>query len=116
MRISSVLFAVSLPCLASAGDYDGVYRPAGYQGWDCKTIGSDGGALAIKAGQFFGVESACDLTNPTPVRGMDATLFDMICSAEGESYSERLMIMHSAEGGIVTIRNGYASALERCPD
>ncbi|MGH1576761.1 hypothetical protein [Planktotalea sp.] len=111
--ILSVAFAV-IPSFALAGEYDGIYRPVDYKDWDCKNVGMDGGALQIKDGQFFGVESACDLTNPTPVRDMNATLFDMICSAEGETFSERILIMHT-EDGVLTVRDqGYVSELTRC--
>ena len=74
----------------------------------------DGGALQIKDGQFFGVENTCDLTNPTPVRDMNATLFDMICSAEGESYSERILIAHTENGVVTLSSDGYANQLTRC--
>jgi len=91
---------------------DGVYRPAGST-WDCVSVGSDGGALAIRDGVFYGVESACTLTRPTPVNGMNALLFDADCSGEGESYSFRVMFL-ALQDGLAMIQDGAVTELERC--
>ena len=47
--------------MAAAQGIDGLYRPDAEwaEGWDCKTIGADGGAIAIRDGVFFGVETQC---------------------------------------------------------
>lgn len=107
--------AVSLAVLATplaAQEFDGIYRPAG-SAWDCKSVGSDGGAMAVRDGMFYGVESACKLTNPTPVKGMRAVLFDAECEGEGETYGYRMMLMQLA-GGIAVMTDGYANEYERC--
>ena len=102
---------------SSAGAYDGLYRPAGPagDGWSClaKHVGMDGGAMAVGEGRFLGVESSCELTNPVAVRGMAATLFDAVCSGEGESYSYRMMLMKTATG-IAFVHDGFAISFERC--
>ena len=97
---------------AWAQEFDGLYRPAGST-WDCQSVGSDGGALAVRDGVLYGVESACSLTNPTRVNGMNAMLFDAECSGEGETYSYRVMLLQIA-GGLVVIQDGSVSELERC--
>jgi len=114
MRFLLILSFSILPHVASAGEYDGLYRPADYTGWDCKSVGMDGGAMQIKDGRFYGVESVCDLTKPTLVRDMNATLFDLICTAEGEEYSERILIAHSEDGVLTVRKNGLATQLTRC--
>ncbi|MBN2907801.1 MAG: hypothetical protein JXJ18_13910 [Rhodobacteraceae bacterium] len=117
MRLVAVCAVLVLgPGAAAADAYDGLYRPDApwAQGWDCRSVGMDGGALAVMNGTFYGVENKCALTNPVPVRGMAATLYDGQCAGEGVTYSERIMLMRSANG-IVVIRDGYASALIRCP-
>ena len=81
--------------------------------WDCTSIGSDGGALAIRDGVFYGVESACTLTKPTPVNGMSAMLYDAECNGEGESYGFRVMFMALGDG-LAMIQDGAVSELERC--
>lgn len=111
MRWFAVLLCLlALP--AVAGPYDGTYRPdaSWAESWDCKSIGSDGGALAVRDDTFFGVENTCDLTNPVKVRDMNATLYDAQCSGEG-LVSRELMI---SDRGILLIRDGFASELKRC--
>ena len=108
------LLALATPALATP--YEGVFRPnyAWASGWNCRDVGMDGGAVAIQGDRMIGVENACRLTNPVAVRGMNATLYDAECSGEGESYSERIMLMLSGEGNVVVIRDGWASEWARC--
>ena len=116
MRLILTLLATVAAAPVVAGPYDGVYRPdqPWAQNWDCESIGMDGGALAVRDGVFFGVEAQCQLTNPVSVRGMAATLYDAVCSGEGESYDQRMMLMTTANG-IAFATDGVVSALRRCP-
>ncbi|AZL59777.1 hypothetical protein EI545_13595 [Tabrizicola piscis] len=99
----------------AAGPFDGIYRPdyAWAEGWDCQSVGQDGGALAVQGDVFTGVENQCSLTNPVPVTGMDAILYDAQCAGEGESYSYRIMLMRLPEG-IAVIQDGSVSELRTC--
>jgi hypothetical protein len=101
--ILASLIATTIP--AAAGPFDGVYRPDGATSWDCTAIGSDGGALAVRDDVFYGVESACQLTNPVAVNGMSAVLY-VQCSSEGEN--GRMPKAHDADagagGGLAVIR------------
>ena len=108
-----VLALALVPFAALADGFDGIYRPEGLGGWDCRSIGSDGGALAVRDGVFYGVESACQLTNPVAVNGMSAVLFDAECSGEGESYAKRMMLMRVPDG-LVVIEDGFVSLLRSC--
>lgn len=112
----TVAFGLSLACLVAspvlAGPFDGRYRPLG-SGWDCQTLGSDGGMLEIRDDVFYGVESACTLTNPTEVEGMSGLLYDAECNGEGNSYSYRMMLMLVPEG-LAVIEDGWVNVLERC--
>ncbi len=98
-----------------AGSLDGKYRPAGeeYSGWDCKNIGSDGGALAIEGNVIFGVESACTLNNPVNVNGMNAVLYDAQCAGEGYEWSERVMLMET-DRGVYNITDKFVAEWQRC--
>jgi hypothetical protein len=111
MRALAVFLAVVATPLA-AQEFDGLYRPAG-SAWDCTSVGSDGGALAVRDGVLYGVESACSLTNPTRVNGMNAALFDAECTGEGESYSYRVMLLRIPDG-LAVIEDGSVNELERC--
>lgn len=101
------------PGLALATPYDGVYRQNANA--DCALIGVDGGAFKLEDGIFYGVESECRMTRPVNVVDMDATLYTMVCSGEGSSWTERAMVMQAAEGdGIIMIWDGYAFRYQRC--
>jgi hypothetical protein len=113
MRAASLalLAALSSPALA----FDGLYRPdqPWAEGWDCQTIGMDGGALAVREGRFYGVENTCELTNPTAIRGMEGVLYDAVCSGEGETETYRMVLMR-VDGGLAVIRDGWVNLLKRC--
>ena len=113
MRLTLVLAMLSGPALA--GPFDGIYRPdqPWAAGWDCESIGQDGGALAVQGDIFTGVENQCRLTNPVQVTGMDAVLYDAECAGEGETYSYRLMLMRLPDG-IAVIQDGSVSELLTC--
>lgn len=113
-RLASLALAV-VAAPALAGPYDGLYRPdhPAAEGWDCTSVGMDGGALAIRDGRFEGLENACDLTNPVQVRGMQATLFDAVCMGEGMRDEYRMMLLKT-DIGVTVISQGYANALRRC--
>ena len=96
--------------------FDGLYAPErGFESWRCTAeyLGGDGGAVGVVDGFLEGVESSCKLTKPTKVRGMDAVLYDAICSSEGEQYSYRVMLMRR-DNGIYVVQNGYASEWRSC--
>ncbi|MFZ7091769.1 hypothetical protein [Primorskyibacter sp. 2E233] len=105
-----ILSLVALP--AVAGPYDGLYKPQG-SNWNCRDIGQDGGAIAVRGNTFDGVESRCALKNPVAVRGMSATLYDAECSGEGMTYGYRMMLL-SSPPGLTVISEGYANYLEPC--
>ncbi|QGX97487.1 hypothetical protein EI983_04025 [Roseovarius faecimaris] len=101
---------------ASATPFDGLYAPSeSFAMWSCQAedIGADVGAVGIMKDYLQGVENACKLTNPTNVRGMDAVLYDAICSGEGEKYSHRVMLMRH-DNGIYVIQDGYAAEWRSC--
>ena len=112
----SLVLAVLLAGPAAAQSFDGLYRPATEWGatWDCRTVGADGGAIAIGEGVLRGVETYCRLTAPVAVRGMSAVLYDMVCAGEGEEYTERAMLMTTPEG-VAIITDGFLSEYQRCP-
>ncbi|PTV95613.1 hypothetical protein C8J27_104251 [Rhodobacter aestuarii] len=108
----------ALTCMMAApvfaGPFEGLYQPAGMN-WSCRVelIGADGGALAIRGDWLEGVESSCELTQPTPVRDMKAVLYDAVCSGEGMEYTARVMIL-SHDDGVYVIRRGYVSDWRFC--
>lgn len=111
MRLAFLMVMAATPALA----FDGLYRPdePWAEGWDCQTVGMDGGALAVQDGKFYGVENTCELTNPTAIRGMDGILYDAVCTGEGMTATLRMMLMQ-VEGGLAVIRDGSVTTLKRC--
>ena len=113
MRLAVLL--TLLATTANATPFDGLYRPDATwaEGWDCVSVGSDGGALSIENNTFNGVENTCTLSNPTPVRGMDAILYDAECSGEGMTNKERMMIMRTYSG-IAIVRDLSVAPMVSC--
>ncbi len=111
IRIFSAIALI--PTLASATPYDGVYKQTATA--DCGMVGVDGQALEIRDGIFYGVEVQCRMSRPVSVVNMDATLYDMQCSGEGQNWTERAMVMQNAKrDGIIMLWDGYAFVYEAC--
>lgn len=115
-------FALSLIWLAAsavavgAGPYDGRYRPDHPSGdsWDCTSIGKDQGAVLLTSNIFFALGTRCTLRDPVGVTGMDGTLYDAICRADGEPWQRRIMIMKTDSGIAVIQKGGHINLLRRC--
>lgn len=105
---------LAVPSLGRALPWDGTYRLS--ERADCEAVGEEGGALRIEEGVLTGVDSSCRMTEPVDVLDLDATLYVMQCEGEGEAWSERAMLMETAEGdGIFLLWRGYAFRYDRCP-
>ncbi len=72
------------------------------------------GDVAIQGDKLFGVENTCTLSKATPVREMNAELYDAKCNAEGTTYAYRVMLMGHANG-VYVIEDGFASEWIACP-
>ncbi|MCG3269384.1 hypothetical protein [Yoonia sp. I 8.24] len=113
--LPKIAFALLAPNLAFAVPFDGVYKQTAHS--ECALVGVDGGSLEIKDGIFYGVEMQCRMTNPVDINDMDATIFQMECSGEGQTWSERAILMNDAEQtGIIMVWNGYAFRYSRCEE
>jgi hypothetical protein len=112
---AAVLILIGTAALADT-PFEGVYLPlkADPATWDCRNIGFEGGAVAIEGNWLIDIENACELTNPTPVRGLHAILYDGQCAAEGEEYVERIMLMEQAHGGVFVIRDASVDLWKPC--
>ena len=113
-RPALLALLLCIPSVALALPWDGIYRLS--EGADCDKVGQEGGALRIEEGVLTGVGSSCRMTEPVDVLDLDATLYVMDCEGEGQSWTERAMIMEAAEGdGIFILWRGYAFRYDRCP-
>ena len=114
MRIAVLLAGLIAPAVAFATPYDGVYRQAANS--ECGLVGVNGGALEIRDGIFYGVEMQCVMTNPVNVIDMDATLYSMECSGEGQFWDERAMLMKAQDNSdLFMIWDGYVFRYSLCP-
>ncbi|MEP3676223.1 hypothetical protein [Sulfitobacter sp.] len=113
--LSLVLLAVSAVAVG-AGPYDGRYRPDHSSGdsWDCKSIGQDQGAVLLTSNIFFALGTRCTLRDPVAVTGMDGTLYNAICRADGEPWHRRILIMNRENGIAVIQKGGHINLLRRC--
>lgn len=107
------IFAFVFPISLTAGPFDGVYKQTANA--DCALVGVDGGALRIAENIFYGVEMECRMTRPVDINDMNATIYQMECSGEGQTWTERAILMTDADrSGIYMIWNGYAFRYDRC--
>lgn len=95
------------------GYFDGIYRPEGFDTWDCKSIGMDGGGIQISGTRYFGVESICEMTNPRRVEDLEAINYEFVCSGEGESYSFNATLQRH-DDGVRFLTRGNHRLLESC--
>lgn len=113
-RFANLSFGLAfLPAALWASPYDGVYKQTANA--ECALVGVDGGSLKIEENIFYGVEVECHMLNPVEVEDMNATIYDMHCSGEAETWTERAMLMPDAQGtGLYMIWSGYAFRYDRC--
>ncbi len=111
-RGDALRWAVGVLALAAgpgaAAGLDGVYD------LDCAAAVSDA-RVTISGNRIEFWETACSLENPVNVRDLGgAVLFDMRCTGEGETWTDRVLLMPSLEGGLVRVATGFAITYQRC--
>lgn len=106
-RLALAVAVTLVPGLAAAQDFSGTYQLGG-----CGA--PTDGRIQISGSRIVFWESTCQLTNPVAVRDMgDATLFDVSCTGEGESWSFRAFLQSGGEG-MIMVRDGFAYTYPRC--
>ena len=109
-----LLAAILAPAAVMALPWDGTYRLS--EEADCGKVGEEGGALRIGEGVLQGVGSTCRMSQPVDVLDLDATLYEMACEGEGQSWTERALLMKAAEGDAIFLAwRGYVFRYDRCP-
>lgn len=105
MRLAAALLLI--PAAAEAG-------LAGTYAVDCADPPFES-RLRIEGDTVRFYESTCRMTNPVPVRDMaGAVLYDLACTGEGESWTERTLFMPGSDGGLVRVIGGMAFTYARC--
>lgn len=88
-------------------------------GWCLPADECMGVQMPIGSGTYDTCEERCTLTNPVPVRDMDATLYDEVCRGdwmENGSMTNRIMLIKqsSDQTRMFAIREGWITQLELC--
>lgn len=73
------------------------------------------GGMELNGSQILFYESACTVSNPVAVQGMEgAWLYDAQCSGEGENWSARYMIMPGWDNRLVFVQERWAGVYDYC--
>jgi hypothetical protein len=56
-------------------------------------VGDCVGQAPITKDGFFTCEENCSMNNPISVRGLNATLYDVVCTGDSNSYQQRMLFM-----------------------
>jgi len=106
--ISTAIAVLALPAVAGSIQGTWASNPA-----DCGAVYPET-QVEISGSKISFIESSCKLENPTDLRDMpDAKLYDVVCSGEGESWSERALIGMSGDDLLIYSR-GFARTYESC--
>lgn len=107
--LSTVLALLAAPALAGPIDGTWAQNPADCSGDYPET------QLKISGADISFIESRCTLANPTALRDMpEAQLYDVRCSGEGMTWSDRALIGTNGENGLVIYMRGYVSTYQSC--
>jgi hypothetical protein len=112
MRKAAITAIVSVGLLAGAANAQDL------RGW-CFPADGCMGEISIGSGSYDTCEASCTLTNPVPVRDMEATLYDKVCHGDsmvGGSMTYRIMFIKqlSYQIRMFEISEYSTTELERC--
>ncbi len=120
-----VLLISTVPTVAE-NRFDGLWKPVPIElpngtkvnSYTCTPMEVDG-ATPIKGDWYGEMESDCTMANPTNVRGLGGTLFDVTCKGDWGSQATRQLFMlyrdHDDRERLLIVRPGGAEVFERCP-
>ncbi|SMH57979.1 hypothetical protein [Maritimibacter sp. HL-12] len=117
MRPIFTFAAVLLASGAIATPYEGNYLPLNYYpgASSCRDAGEPQGITSIRGDTLRMIEMPCVLSAPEPVRGMEATLYDALCTySDGVSQTEGRVMLMQAPGELWVIWDGYIEHWMRC--
>ena len=112
----SLILSVGLGNAISAEKFDGLYYPEG-RSYLCNNkmyhpVETDGLSL-IDGDKYLRIESECEFSNHSNVRGLNAVIIDVKCMSEGELHNYRMMLL-KADGGIYKISRESVLFRKKC--
>jgi len=123
IRATVLLLLAALPATAQenftdriAGRYaGGIGLP---QGSPCPPAAPEGGRpVGFEGETYYGANFTCRFHTATPVRGMDAILYDISCTGEtGTPYDAGRTMLMPTEEGLWFIQDGRMQFWPRCTD
>ena len=110
---------VTVAVIFSASLFSGAASAQDLRGWCYPVNECMGEQIPVGSGSYNTCEEICTLTNPVPVRGMEATFYDEVCQGdwmENGSMTNRIMFIKqsSDQTRMFAIREGWITQLERC--
>ena len=106
--LSTVVGLLALPAVAGSIQGTWAMKPEYCSGAYPET------QVRISGTEIGFIETTCELTNATALRDMpEAKLYDMVCSGEGESWSERAFI-GTDQNGLMVYSRGTARIYQSC--
>jgi hypothetical protein len=90
LAFAFALLVAAAPAFADH-HFDGLWKPLG-DAYTCDPQEVDG-ATPVRGNWYGETEGECTLANPTAVRGLNATLFDVTCSGDWGSLDRRELFM-----------------------
>ena len=87
---------VTVAVIFSASLFSGAASAQDLRGWCYPVNECMGEQIPVGSGSYNTCEETCTLTNPVPVRGMEATLYDEVCQGdwmENGSMTNRIMFI-----------------------
>jgi hypothetical protein len=89
-----------------------------FDGWCFPENACMGSTIPIENNAYESCESTCTLANPVKVRGLEATLFDVVCKGDWGSSRERMFLSKitnvHGKTKVVVISQTEATELQRC--
>ena len=109
----NLVLAVTVSLLAApaiAGPFDGTWA---MDRAHCSGVYQET-QVRISGDSISFIETTCRLTNPTNLRDMpEAKLYDLACSGEGSTWSERTLIGKD-DDNLLIYNRGFARSYSRC--
>ena len=98
--------------------FGGVHAHANdFIGW-CFASDACVGPSRITRQGFETCEETCSMNNPVSVRGLNATLYDVVCRGDWGGYEHRMLFMKYADGDgnqrALAVGPNGSEELERC--
>ena len=113
MRLALMLIALSSPALADQLNGLYVFETAPSDG-QCTMVDYGNADLEIYNDTIVFIETECVLTQPTAIRDMsEGVLYDAVCTGEGDTWTERMMLYKTFEG-VAVISRGAARTFRVC--